>query len=190
MGIPTSKDANLVLRYAFDDATNSIRTNATFSGSVTVDLDQADDSVAIGDGTTLYTGTTVGPDHALDVNVVQSVLPSGAATASAQATGNASLSSIDTKLTTVNTRPLDASTDNVAISDNTNTASVTAEGRLNVASIAIFTKPYDAITVTYPLATQEVYQSRVGGIAGVVQETVTINYTDSTKNFITNVART
>lgn len=78
MSTPTQKDADLVLRYAFDDATNTIRTTATFTGPVVVALDQTTDSVAIGDGTTLYTGTTVGPAHAQDVNVVHSVLPDGA----------------------------------------------------------------------------------------------------------------
>lgn len=60
----------------------------------------------------------------------------------------------------------------------------------SLASVQLFTIPYDAITATYPSATQEVYQSRVGGIAGVVQETVTVNYTDATKEFILNLART
>lgn len=301
-GIPTPKDADQVLRYSFDDATNSIRTNATFSGSISVDLDQADDSVAIGDGTTLYTGTTVGPDHGLDVNVIHSVLPdgastsalqttgntslsaingklntlgqktmansmpvviasdqstiavslassplptgaatsanqtteiaslasidaklnslgqkamaasvpvviasdqsavavsvsssalpTGASTSALQTTGNTSLSSIDTKLTTVNIRAIDASTDNIMISDNTNNVSVTAEGRMNVSSITLFTKPYDAITVTYPTTVQEVYVTRTGGTGGAIQQTVTVNYTDATKNFITDVART
>ena len=56
--------------------------------------------------------------------------------------------------------------------------------------IGIFTKAYDAITATYPTSTQEIYQSRVGGSGGTVQETVTVNYTDATKNFITTVVRT
>ena len=34
------------------------------------DLDQAQDNVAIGDGTTLFTGTTNGADHGLDVNII------------------------------------------------------------------------------------------------------------------------
>lgn len=47
---------------------------------------------------------------------------------------------------------------------------------------------YDAFTVTYPSATQEVYAFRTGGIAGTIVRTVTINYTDSTKNNILNAA--
>lgn len=164
-GIPTPKDAAQVLRYSFDDDTNSIRTNATFSGSVTVDLDQADDSVAIGDGTELYTGTDVGPSHAIDANVVQSVLPTGAATSANQTTANASLSAINGKLNS------------------------SAEGYLHVSSISMFTKPYDAITVTYPSGTQEIYVTHTGGTGGTIIETVTVNYTDTSKNFILNAAR-
>lgn len=80
--------------------------------------------------------------------------------------------------------------DNIAISDGTNTASVNSDGSLNVRDgLGLFTLPYDAITVQYPSVTQEVFQSRVGGITGTVIQTVTINYTDSTKNFILNAAR-
>lgn len=57
-----------------------------------------------------------------------------------------------------------------------------------IQTIQIFKKHFDAITATYPSPTQEIYQSKVGGIAGTVQETVTVNYTDATKNFILNVA--
>jgi hypothetical protein len=76
---------------------------------------------------------------------------------------NASLSNIDSKLINLNTTP--------------------------VKTIQIFTKPFDSITATYPSVTQEVYSSRVGGISGTIQETVTVNYTDSTKNLIQDVAR-
>jgi hypothetical protein len=74
---------------------------------------------------------------------------------------------------------------------------VNPDGSLNVdatvvsgGNVTLFTEPYDAITATYPTTTQEVYQSRIGGISGVVQQTVTVNYTDTTKDFILNVART
>lgn len=88
--------------------------------------------------------------------------------------------------------------DNIAIrnSNNTNELLVNADGSINVdasissSSIQLFTKAYDSITVTYPIATQEVYKSRVGGILGIVQETVTVNYVDSTKINLLNVART
>lgn len=67
---------------------------------------------------------------------------------------------------------------------------VDATVNVEINNVQLFTKPFDAITATYPSPTQEVYQSRIGGIAGVVQETVTLNYTDSSKNSLLNVART
>lgn len=59
-----------------------------------------------------------------------------------------------------------------------------------VNNVQLFTSQYDAITALYPTTTQEIYQSRVGGISGVIQQTVTVNYTDASKNYITNVVRT
>lgn len=115
--IPTLKDAAQVLRYAFDDDTNTIRTTASFTGTISVALDQASDSVAIGDGTALFTGTAVGPHHAEDVNVVQSVLPTGAATSAAQTTAQASLSSIDGKLNSLGQKAMAASVPVVIASD-------------------------------------------------------------------------
>ena len=54
----------------------------------------------------------------------------------------------------------------------------------------LFTLAYDSITVTYPSSTKENYQSRTGGIGGAVQQTITVNYVDSSKTSILNIART
>lgn len=54
---------------------------------------------------------------------------------------------------------------------------------------SFWTMPFDTVTVAYPDADTEVYSSRVGGIAGAVQQVVTINYVDSTKEFITDIVR-
>lgn len=54
-------------------------------------------------------------------------------------------------------------------------------------SVGLFTIPYDEIDATYPDSTHEVYVSK---LSGVTQQTVTITYTDSTKNFISTVVRT
>lgn len=80
--------------------------------------------------------------------------------------------------------------DSIAIGDpaSDNVLAINDDG--SIKTVQIFTKSFDAITATYPSSTREVYQSRVGGISGVVQETVTINYTDATKDLILNVART
>lgn len=57
-----------------------------------------------------------------------------------------------------------------------------------VAPISFFSLPYDAITVTYPSATQEVYTSRTGGISGTSVQVLTVNYTDATKANLLNVS--
>lgn len=49
---------------------------------------------------------------------------------------------------------------------------------------------YDYIAATYPSGTQEVYAFYTGGSSGILVATVTVNYTDSTKVNISNVART
>src|ERR1019366_3417455 len=98
---PSQKDGQQVLRYAFDDANGQLRVNATISPDGTdLEIHHEDDSIAIGTSTELFTATDVGASVALDVNVAQTVLPPGASTAPLQTSGNASLSSIDTKITT------------------------------------------------------------------------------------------
>lgn len=49
---------------------------------------------------------------------------------------------------------------------------------------------YDYVAVTYPVATQEVYVFKTGGVSGTTVGTITVNYTDATKANILNVART
>ena len=44
----------------------------------------------------------------------------------------------------------------------------------------------DAATVDYPSSTQEVYSFRSGGVAGSILRTLTVNYTDSTKENISS----
>jgi len=63
---------------------------------------------------------------------------------------------------------------------------------VNVDSLASgFSLPeFDYVAVTYPSATQEVYEFKVGGSGGSTVATITVNYTDSTKDFVLNVAKT
>ena len=61
---------------------------------------------------------------------------------------------------------------------------------VTVNTVQLFTKPYDAIQAAYPSSTQETYQTYVGGLSGTPVQLVTVNYTDSTKNFIQSVVRT
>ena len=85
---------------------------------------------------------------------------------------------------------IQASTDNIAIrnTNNNNELLINPDGSIDTRGQQLFTLPFDAITATYPSGTQEVYQSRVGGTSGTVQQTLTINYVDSTKARLLNVA--
>lgn len=47
---------------------------------------------------------------------------------------------------------------------------------------------FDYYSVTYPSATQEVYTYKRGGASGTTVGTITINYTDGTKQFISNAS--
>lgn len=49
---------------------------------------------------------------------------------------------------------------------------------------------FDTITATYPNATTEVYAYRTGGVLGTINATVTVTYTDSTKDILLNVVKT
>lgn len=85
---------------------------------------------------------------------------------------------------------ISATDDNIAIrnSNNSNELEINSDGSINTRGQQLFTLPFDAITATYPSPTQEVYQSRIGGISGTVQQTLTLNYVDNTKAQLLNVA--
>jgi len=45
----------------------------------------------------------------------------------------------------------------------------------------------DAVTASYPSTVVEVYEYRQGGVAGTVLQTVTVTYTNSTKERVASV---
>jgi hypothetical protein len=49
---------------------------------------------------------------------------------------------------------------------------------------------YDYIGASYPNAVTEVYSYKQGGSGGTLQATVTVTYTDSTKNSLVSVVKT
>lgn len=198
-------DANQVLRSVYDDTKNTLRVSiidgSTGGGSFEVIINHMDDSVRLGNGTDYLTSTYIGPKIGLDVNVINTgPVPTGGATEAKQDVGNASLASIDSKLTSpiavtgpltnaqLRATPVPVSgTMTVVQPTGTNLHTVVDNP---VKTIQLLTLPFDTVTATYPSPTQEVYQSRVGGLGGTVQETVTINYVDATKNLLLNVVRT
>jgi hypothetical protein len=81
----------------------------------------------------------------------------------------------------------------VSIVEGGNTLAVNPDGSINVEvgkPVGLFNLPYDSIKATYPSATQENYQSYVGGISGTPVQLTIVTYTDTTKNNISTVART
>lgn len=48
----------------------------------------------------------------------------------------------------------------------------------------------DAVTVTYPTSTTEVYAFRTGGVGGTVLMTLTLTYVNASKNDLLSVVKT
>ena len=49
---------------------------------------------------------------------------------------------------------------------------------------------FDYVAVDYPTTVQEVYTYKTGGSGGTTVATVTVNYVDATKEFISNLTKT
>lgn len=87
-------DTGNIFRAVYDPPTESLKVTVLTSPS-------APSVVEISNGTSLITSTTIGPKIALDTFLINTALPlpTGASTSALQSTGNASLASIDSKLT-------------------------------------------------------------------------------------------
>lgn len=74
----TLLDPGQIVKRVYDESQDRIRVDAqvtaTMSGSQEVVISQYDDSIAIGDGSNLFTGTDVNAKHGLDVNVIGGVV--------------------------------------------------------------------------------------------------------------------
>lgn len=145
-------DADQIIQDVHDVDNHSLRTNATIvvPGGIEVAIDQADDSISIGDGTTLFTGTTVGPDHGLDVNIIggeldinllasedsveswthdgsgNSIGSTGDALHISDAGGSLTVDAVNLDI-----RDLNSLQDNIAISDGINVLTVNNDGSIN-----------------------------------------------------------
>lgn len=65
-----------------------------------------------------------------------------------------------------------------------------SEGLIQVTTDGFALPKYDYVGVAYPLTTQEVYTFKTGGSGGTTVATITLNYTDSTKNNLSSAVRT
>jgi hypothetical protein len=71
------------------------------------------------------------------------------------------------------------------------TAGNNSEYKIKVFNAAgMISETYDYVSVNYATATQEIYTFKTGGSGGTTVATITINYTDSTKANLSNVAKT
>jgi hypothetical protein len=143
------------------------------------------------DSTTMYVGASKGGlDHAIDLSAF-TVISNSTIRAAAQ---NKSTVPMEGRLlATYETDPINAwRTSAVDSYGNKYTKSnpFPVDATITVDSVQLFTLPYDSIQASYPTTVQEVYMSYLGGLSGTLQQTVTVNYTDTTKNYITTVLRT
>lgn len=137
----------------------------------------------------------IGGDAAngLDVDVTRSALPAGASTSAKQDTGNTSLSSIDGKITAVNTGavvvsssalPTGASTS--AKQDTGNTSLASIDGKITAVNTGAVVLAAGAATIGALTANQSVNMAQVGGTNTV---TAGVNGTQAVGgNVATNVA--
>lgn len=74
---------------------------------------------------------------------------------------------------------------------NVDTVVVAGKIRQNIYAFSGIALPiFDYVACTYPSSTQEVFTYKTGGSGGSTVAIITINYTDSTKSNILNVAKT
>ena len=211
MALPYPKsnlDAAQVLQYAMDDTTQTLRTTAAFSGTISVDLDPTTDGVFIGDnisgnkltvnadgsintnvaishtsdsvrlgnGTDFLTSTTVGLAKTLDVTVKEAALPLGAASEATLSTisglistlnsietaANALLTSIDTKVLTdtqLRASPVDVTASSLPLPTGAATSANQTTANASLASIdSKLTSPL-AVTGSLTLADEPIKMS-------------------------------
>jgi len=110
-------------------------------------------------------------NHALNVSVVGS------------STGDVNLTEIDGNPVSVDTGNSDNGTQRVVLaSDQPPIETLEQTGLVPV--------EYDYISASYPNATTETYSYYTGGSGGALAATITVVYTDSTKDFISTITRT
>lgn len=65
-----------------------------------------------------------------------------------------------------------------------------ADGSFESQGTGLINESYDYIGITYPTSTTEVYVFKVNGSGGTTVATLTLTYTDDTKDSLSSVART
>ena len=61
--------------------------------------------------------------------------------------------------------------------------------RIRNVPLGLLTTDYDYVSVAYPTTSSEVYTFKLGGSGGTTTDTITITYTDDTKDNLSTAAR-
>jgi len=157
-------DQTQILQRAFDESTDRLRTDSVInidSATITVNTNYTTDSMQIGDPNTNAT-LKINANGSIDANVV------------VDASGGDSILSVGTSNgTTTGTQAV------IKVDSSGNQSSFIMNSIVPVA--------YDSIYPSYPDAVTEIYVYKQ---ATITVATVTVIYTDSTKNNITSIVRT
>lgn len=103
---PSQKDSPQVLKYAFNDETQSLRVEVTNASPTPMSLNHTSDSVAIGTPTVLFTSTGIDTKLGLDVNVINPITvdTTGLATSDNQLTEISELTNISTSTSSIDSK--------------------------------------------------------------------------------------
>lgn len=157
-------DQTQILQRAFDENTDRLRTDSVInidSATITVNTSYSTDSMQIGDPNTNST-LKINANGSIDANVI------------VDASGGDSILSVGTSNGTI------SGTQSVIKVDSTGNQSTFVMN-------SIVPVAYDSIYPSYPNSTTEIYVYKQGA---TTVATVTVVYTDSTKNNITSIVRT
>lgn len=179
-------DQQQIIQRAFDELTDRLRVDTAVSiqnGQAEVLITHEDDSIRLGDGTSLITSTNVAGKQSLDVNVTQSALPTGAATEAKQNTIISELQDIEAEIETSNTilTQIENNTDDIETKlDATNASLDAIESDMD--AIRIATQSIDAdIDVTLSTRASE------STLSNVLTQVTAINAnTDTIETLITS----
>lgn len=100
---------------------------------------------------------------------------------------------ITTTITGAQEIVISADDDSIAVrsSSTGNEIEPNADGSINTkVTNNLINANWDTVSVSYPTNVQEIYTYKTGGAGGTTVATVTIDYTDTTKNFISLLVRT
>ena len=177
----TDLDANQVLTQSFDEENDRLRVDATVTASIsTLEISAEESDIAIKDRLSDNL-LKINNDGSIDANVILSA-SGGDNIAISDGTNTLQVNSDGSINTNVVVSASEG--DNIAISDGTNSLAVNPDGSVNVvvgsASVPV---DYDEGEVQYISPTVETYVYKKNGAS---VKTVTITYTDSSKDYISN----